>query len=85
MLADPRRRHRRDRGRTSPGGYGIHWPLLDEDFPSAGSLADSLNPNAGIRLENVKMEAHSSQQAFERLLADAGSNRIACRSPKGSR
>ncbi len=27
----------------SPGGYGIHWPLLDEDLSINGLLRDSGN------------------------------------------
>jgi len=27
----------RSRAEMSPSGYGIHWPLLDEDWPSAHS------------------------------------------------
>lgn len=26
----------RRRGELSPGGYGIHWPLIDEDLSVAG-------------------------------------------------
>jgi hypothetical protein len=28
----------REHARLSPGGYGIHWPLLDEDLSIAGLL-----------------------------------------------
>lgn len=28
----------RQQARLSPGGYGIHWPLLDEDLSIAGLL-----------------------------------------------
>jgi hypothetical protein len=28
----------RQQARLSPGGYGIHWPLLDEDLSVAGLL-----------------------------------------------
>jgi len=28
----------RDRAELSPGGYGIHWPLLDEDLSVSGLL-----------------------------------------------
>ncbi|NIS81718.1 MAG: DUF2442 domain-containing protein, partial [Anaerolineales bacterium] len=33
----------RRRAELSPGGYGIHWPLIDEDLTIAGlvALADS--------------------------------------------
>jgi hypothetical protein len=27
----------------SPGGYGIHWPLIDEDLSVSGLLRDSGN------------------------------------------
>ena len=26
----------RERAQLSPGGYGIHWPLIDEDLSIAG-------------------------------------------------
>ncbi len=28
----------RRRAQLSPGGYGIHWPMLDEDLSIAGLL-----------------------------------------------
>ncbi len=28
----------RNRAELSPGGYGIHWPLLDEDLSVTGLL-----------------------------------------------
>jgi hypothetical protein len=28
----------RNRAELSPGGYGIHWPLLDEDLSVSGLL-----------------------------------------------
>ena len=30
----------RRQAKLSPGGYGIHWPLLDEDLSIAGLLRD---------------------------------------------
>jgi hypothetical protein len=30
----------------SPSGYGIHWPLLDEDL-AIGPLLQSVDPRAG--------------------------------------
>ncbi len=30
----------RNRAELSPGGYGIHWPLLDEDLAVSGFLHD---------------------------------------------
>jgi hypothetical protein len=29
----------RRQGELSPGGYGIHWPLLDEDLSVGGLIA----------------------------------------------
>lgn len=29
----------RQRAELSPGGYGIHWPLIDEDLSVTGLLA----------------------------------------------
>lgn len=31
----------RRQARLSPGGYGVHWPLLDEDLSIAGLLRAS--------------------------------------------
>lgn len=31
----------------SPGGYGIHWPLLDEDLSISGLLASNHERNRG--------------------------------------
>jgi len=30
----------RRRAELSPGGYGVHWPLLDEDLSIPGLLRD---------------------------------------------
>jgi len=30
----------RSQAELSPGGYGIHWPLLDEDLSVSGLLRD---------------------------------------------
>ena len=35
----------RSRLELSPAGYGIHWPLLDEDL-AVGPLVKSVDPNA---------------------------------------
>ncbi|MBI2817629.1 MAG: DUF2442 domain-containing protein [Acidobacteria bacterium] len=29
----------------SPGGYGIHWPLLDEDLSISGLIRDAEEPS----------------------------------------
>ena len=31
----------RSTAELSPGGYGIHWPLLDEDLSISGLLRDT--------------------------------------------
>jgi hypothetical protein len=35
----------RSRAELSPSGYGIHWPLLDEDL-AIGPLLQSVDPRA---------------------------------------
>jgi hypothetical protein len=35
----------RSRAELSPSGYGIHWPLLDEDL-AIGPLLKSVDPRA---------------------------------------
>lgn len=37
----------RDRAELSPSGYGIHWPLLDEDL-AVGPLVQTAAQNRGI-------------------------------------
>jgi hypothetical protein len=32
------RPHERQHAELSPGGYGIHWPLIDEDLSIAGLM-----------------------------------------------
>jgi hypothetical protein len=32
--------HERLHAELSPGGYGIHWPLIDEDLSVSGLLRD---------------------------------------------
>jgi hypothetical protein len=32
--------HERMKAELSPGGYGIHWPLIDEDLSVNGLLRD---------------------------------------------
>lgn len=34
----------RERYDVSPSGYGIHWPLLDEDLSVDGLIRDSAKP-----------------------------------------
>ena len=34
--------HERQKAELSPGGYGIHWPLLDEDLSVPGLLREAL-------------------------------------------
>ena len=33
------------RAELSPGGYGIHWPLIDEDLSIGGLVRDSAHPS----------------------------------------
>jgi hypothetical protein len=34
----------RSTAELSPGGYGIHWPLLDEDLSVPGLVRDAAHP-----------------------------------------
>jgi hypothetical protein len=38
ILAAAAPEQRRRRAELSPGGYGIHWPLLDEDISVGGLI-----------------------------------------------
>lgn len=40
-------RHERDVFEISPSGYGIHWPLIDEDLSIDGLLGIKHYPRSG--------------------------------------
>ena len=40
-------RHERENFEISPSGYGIHWPLLDEDLSIDGLLDIKHQPHSG--------------------------------------
>ncbi len=42
----------RSRFRVSPSGYGIHWPLLDEDL-AIGPLVDAARPQVATSLDSA--------------------------------
>lgn len=39
----------RERYKISPSGYGIHWPLIDEDLSIDGLLGISHAPSFGFK------------------------------------
>lgn len=39
-------RHEREVFEISPSGYGIHWPLVDEDLPIDGLLGIKHHPRS---------------------------------------
>jgi hypothetical protein len=39
----------RERYEVSPSGYGIPWPLIDEDLSIDGLLGITLTPSFGLR------------------------------------
>lgn len=42
-------RTERERYKISPSGYGIHWPLIDEDLSIDGLLGITHGPLFGIK------------------------------------
>ena len=50
----------REKYEVSPSGYGIHWPLIDEDLSIDGLLGISHSPSQRNKATKLEAELHHS-------------------------